>query len=918
LQARRRARIIGDASRAGIDRRGEPVRALRVSTLPISLLAALVLASGAAALETRPNLLLIVVDDVGVETLNAYNQDLASREVEAASPPPEHRVTPRIDELAQRGVVFRNAWSTPSCRATRQTILTGLHQFRTGSRFSPARSTLPNRLPAAYVDREAIGKWHLSDFITTRPPSYAALDRRPTAYGFTRYRGFWEPAVGGLYSYRSFPWAEDPPPDPPVIATRADAYLTTREIETAIEFVRRPRPPGESWFLWLALHALHDSWSECDTPRPPGLSCEPRYPDHQCAAPPPGARCPSPPPRSACDEIGRGTNGAFWSGATARRARCRMLEMMDYEIGRLLDAVDLASTTVFFVGDNGTPATGLAQIPGKVNAGAKGGVSEGGINVPLIVAGAGVTADAGASSGYEETSALVHTVDLMPTLLELAGAAPGGFVDGVSFAPVLRAPEQTVRSCVYADGLVDGAPAPAHHDVTIRDGTHKLIRRKRDARGVHAYELYDLTRDRGERVNLAARGGAAFEALKSRLDALDADPGASPCQPDCLSALNSCAVPRTSYANGGDELEAVLGASRRVDAECTVFTNRDGSASASWSVAYEPGRASGATCWFGGDARGSFPLTGAGSGAVYACQPAAGHCGSDGNCCDDDPRCPGCAAAIAGYDGYHGTQAMKFVSGPAGTARGAQNNLDQVRFADSGHGLSIEDGTVSSADPDGDRSLHPVLRIRHSCFEALRDAALEEGYRKHDLDVQFSLFNRVETAFSYRARPAFRFVGEVPGWRFTINGNRIKLFRFASTERQQPKFGGLFEEDPSLRFDPARHPSIVFTNNTVAFSRHEQYDLARGASGTPSIFPHPDAVIGCSNNVYLFAGTDAQWGELTRAGANAGRLEALNAEFGGTCIQVRTRDDGVDPGALWYDGMRRWEEATGIDCGAME
>mgnify|MGYP002638581626 CR=1 FL=1 len=77
-------------------------------------------AQSAFAGQTPPNVLLIIADDLGIDRVGAY----------AAHPAPGN--TPVIDQLAQDGVLFRNAWATPLCSATRATLLTGRHGYRTG------------------------------------------------------------------------------------------------------------------------------------------------------------------------------------------------------------------------------------------------------------------------------------------------------------------------------------------------------------------------------------------------------------------------------------------------------------------------------------------------------------------------------------------------------------------------------------------------------------------------------------------------------------------------------------------------------------------------------------------------------------------------------------------------------------------
>jgi arylsulfatase A-like enzyme len=183
-----------------------------------------------------------------------------------------------------------------------------------------------------------------------------------------------------------------------------------------------------------------------------------------------------------------------------------------------------------------------------VNRGAKSSIYEGGINVPLIVAGAGVAANAAAT--IEMTDALIHVVDVFPTVLALAGVpSPSVGIDGVSFAAVLGG-TVGARSCVYADGIgnVGATPLehPANHDVAIRDPRYKLIRRAQ-VQGVHDYEFYDLITDPGEAFPLP-ESGRSFDSLRAALERLDRDPLASPCRPT-----------RAKWACGlGPELVALL------------------------------------------------------------------------------------------------------------------------------------------------------------------------------------------------------------------------------------------------------------------------------------------------------------------------------------------------------------------------
>jgi arylsulfatase A-like enzyme len=453
-------------------------------------------ACGASPAEP-PNIVLIIVDDVGVELFGAYNRDRL--EVKGASIPPEHRVMPNIDALAERGLLFRNAWSAPLCGPTRLSLFTGSYGLHSGAIFKILRAdrTAPPGLPtlaerlrdAAYGERMAVGKWHLS-----RYEPYSRLDTSPTTLGFSRYAG-----TAGIKPYVGYAWATDPLPPDRVLEFPTE-YVTTKEVSEAVTFVEEPHEGP--WLLWLALHAAHSPWDEAETP-----SLE----------------------SSACNTI----------ADAPRRVRCRQLEIADEALGDLVAALEAADpglerTTVILFGDNGSPRPfkGRAQgVPGRVNRDGKGTLYEGGINVPLIVAGAGVAA--GDAAGIQETEALVHAVDVFATVLDLAGVdSPEAGIDGRSFADAL-AGGAGPRRCVYADGIRAGDGKPerhaAHHDVAIRDARHKLIRRAKRG-GRHLVEFYDLALDPAEKEPLAA-SGPEFEALLAELERVDRDAAASPCDP---------------------------------------------------------------------------------------------------------------------------------------------------------------------------------------------------------------------------------------------------------------------------------------------------------------------------------------------------------------------------------------------------
>ena len=171
------------------------------------------------------------------------------------------------------------------------------------------------------------------------------------------------------------------------------------------------------------------------------------------------------------------------------------------EIGRLLDHLDVAGdldeTIVVFLGDNGTSREVIDQPPFAPRR-AKGSLYEGGLRVPLLIAGPGVAGPAG-------VDAVVSVVDLFPTILELAGVdvaaalaefAPDVRIDGVSLVSCVDGSGCAPRTHVFAESF--GHVSGPLNGKAVRDDTMKLICGDDGA----LTELYDLSTDARERIDL--------------------------------------------------------------------------------------------------------------------------------------------------------------------------------------------------------------------------------------------------------------------------------------------------------------------------------------------------------------------------------------------------------------------------------
>jgi arylsulfatase A-like enzyme len=376
-----------------------------------------------------PSFLVIVVDDVGVDKVGAYAEH------------PHPAKTPRIDALAARGVLFRNAYTSPVCSSSRANLLTGRHGRRNGMggivgmpgetwELPLSEVVLPELLARGAVDYDtaAIGKWHLSG------PRTANAGRHPNLQGFEHYAGSLtnidiksrasKGRDAGYFGFEKTVNGE--------VGWRSGVYATTDETDDAIAWLDRA---GSPFLLVVGYHAAHE-------------------PHH---VPPPSLMS-GPPPR-----------------ADAPRADLydAALEAMDTEIGRLLASLDerqQASTVIVFVGDNGTMRE--AVRPPWNPDDAKATLHEGGTNVPLVIAGAGIARG--------EAKALVHTVDVFATLAELAGVPSSDLVlDGKSLTGVLRDPaSEGPREIVYTERFAPLGPGPYEVDLrAVRDGSFKVLQR---------------------------------------------------------------------------------------------------------------------------------------------------------------------------------------------------------------------------------------------------------------------------------------------------------------------------------------------------------------------------------------------------------------------------------------------------------
>lgn len=367
--------------------------------LGILLLAPLA-ALQAADAPRKPNIVLILADDLGAESIGCYGgtsfKGLGSV------------LTPNLDAMAKEGMRFTTCFATPVCSPARSELLTGKYNFRTGfidiagrggavsSLDAKAHPTLAAKLQAAGYVTAVVGKWHLGSPDSMREiPATSTAD---TTYPHPRECGFERQCIfGGAHLER---YGEPTP----------DSYTPARLQDWVLRFLDNRKDKPEPFFLYYASPIPHDPI--LPTPLNPG-----------------------------------GTRGKNKRGDPKNYPF--LIEYLDKQVGEIrqtLRKLGMAeNTVVMFSGDNGT----FRQITtvlrdGREIQGGKGSMLDTGSQVPLLVSWPGIVKAGTVHNG------LVDFTDIMPTCLELAAAPVPQGLDGISFAPLLQGQPDKLRQWTHS------------------------------------------------------------------------------------------------------------------------------------------------------------------------------------------------------------------------------------------------------------------------------------------------------------------------------------------------------------------------------------------------------------------------------------------------------------------------------------
>ena len=427
-------------------------------------------AASAQAPALRPNVVLIIADDLAWDDIGAYGNKKIR--------------TPNIDRLAREGLRFTSAFVTiSSCSPSRSSLITGRYPHNTDAEqlhwpLPAEQVTFVEKLRAAGYWTAAAGKWHLGDAVKDR---FDVVNDAGEA-GFQT-----DPKTGKML-------AKDD-------SGAADWLPTMRQ-----------RPQGKPFFLWFAALDPHRDYVENSIPkphRPEDVTVPPYLPD--------------------TPEV-RGELALYYD---------EIARLDDY-VGKVVAELErqgvAENTLVLFISDNGRP------FPR-----AKTTLYDSGIKTPLIARWPKTIRRGGFAGG------LVSSIDIAPTILQLAGATIPPSVQGKSFAAILADQKSTTRDAIYAEknwhDYEDRARAVRtarfkyirndYPDLPLttsadsgRSPTMDAIRRLRDAGRLSpeqsrifqtprpTEELYDVIADPHEFKNLAAdpRHASTLAELREKLN----------------------------------------------------------------------------------------------------------------------------------------------------------------------------------------------------------------------------------------------------------------------------------------------------------------------------------------------------------------------------------------------------------------
>ena len=489
---------------------------MRSAALLSALLLSILACRLGAAPGARPNIILIMADDMGFSDIGCFGSEIK---------------TPNIDRIAREGMMFTQFYNNAKCTTTRASLLSGMYPRQNGNNIPRDIPTIAETMRAAGYQTAMSGKWHLGN----KPP------QRPYDRGFQEYYGLMDGAVN---------YFNPGQPDPDykggkirtfghndkVITEFPEGFYTTDAFaKHAVETIKRFAQDGKPFFVHLAFNSPHyplhafpediakyrgkyrGGWDEMRRQRH-ARQIELGIVDPKWKL-------------SPADDRSYAWAGANQDWEDLRMATyAAMVDRMDQNIGRVLQTLQELgiddNTIVMFLSDNGGcteepggrddtkqpgivstytavgPAWGAAQnTPWRRY---KSWTNEGGISTPFLV-----RWPAQVKPGTR-TNQIGHIIDVLPTCLEVAGGKPLAEFDGKSTQPL----EGRSLLPVWRGGQ---RPAPTQlfwewaGNCSVRAGKWKLVWDTLNKN--RQWQLYDMEADRTELHDVAAKNSDVVAKL---------------------------------------------------------------------------------------------------------------------------------------------------------------------------------------------------------------------------------------------------------------------------------------------------------------------------------------------------------------------------------------------------------------------
>lgn len=498
-------------------------RMMRISkSLP--LVAALLCAAAVQTAEpprqvqaTRPNILLIISDDIGLDTSTGMYPGLIEETLRQYGPsglkhPQYQRIqghpasTPNLDAFARQGMTFTQVWAQPFCSPTRASILTGLFAGKVNvinyaDPLSQKYNSFVQRLrDEAGYSTAMIGKWHLAG-VPGRGAAATYPGMKPKEAGFDLFKGHMHAAIRGYWDYEymvqdaSTPaneWRTETPPVKSLPGIAPTNFAPVVKVADALEWITEQERtnPAKPWFLWFASNLSHATANQ----QPSAMA----VPNADTLDAPSLAEM------KACN----GTFGTNTTGTCTGEALNRaMTNALDTVLGKLFAGVDALdrNTIIIYIGDNGTPMYGRPNLDMIDNlyitrtGRGKGTAYESGARVPLAIRGPGI----GAAQVSHEYA---HAADMFPTILAMAGLSVPGRVsngdgtgtlplDGVSLKPIIDGKAKSVRDPDQGYLLTESLNLMTNstRQIGARNATYKVICTERVEPG--SCQFFNLAND---------------------------------------------------------------------------------------------------------------------------------------------------------------------------------------------------------------------------------------------------------------------------------------------------------------------------------------------------------------------------------------------------------------------------------------